>query len=307
MVEVDEPVIVEHPPLISWGAIFAGIFFVITASWLLFLLGSAIGVGIADASDLEAVGKGFGFGAAAWLVITTVLVYFLGSWLAARLAGIPDKRYGRFHGLVLWSAVGVLILILGSLGVSNVMQAGQSLISGTASVAGSVVQGAQNAASSPAAAEAADSPVVRDIQAMIKRQATQVVAEAGENASAEAGGGTPQVTQDELQQAVQNMDAQTLTQVAQELVTGDTEGAKNVVTVNTNLSEQEVNSLIDGISQAVNERVQQAKQEISDAVEKASSYTQAVMWALVVSSLLGLAGALFGGTIGARTNLRIIE
>src|SRR3569832_569620 len=49
--------------LISWGAIIAGLFFVITASWLLFLLGSAIGVSIADASDMEAIGKGFGLGA----------------------------------------------------------------------------------------------------------------------------------------------------------------------------------------------------------------------------------------------------
>src|SRR5688572_18819005 len=55
--------IVKRFPMISWGAVFAGLFFVITASWLLFLLGSAIGVGIADASDLEAMGKGFGVGA----------------------------------------------------------------------------------------------------------------------------------------------------------------------------------------------------------------------------------------------------
>jgi hypothetical protein len=35
-------------------------------------------------------------------------------------------------------------------------------------------------------------------------------------------------------------------------------------------------------------------------VEKASSYTQGVIWAMFFSSLLRLGGALFGGAMGAR-------
>lgn len=292
--------IVKRFPMISWGAVFAGLFFVITASWLLFLLGSAIGVGIADASDLEAMGKGFGVGAAIWLIITTVIVYFLGGWLAARLDGNPDKGNGLLHGLVVWSAVGVMILLLGSWGVSNIMQTGQALLGGAANAARTAVQGAGAAGTEAAQTGAGDSQLVTEIQEMIRQRATEVVAQAGAEAADNAAQGGQQPTQAELEQAIQNMDTQTLTQVARELIAGDTQGAKNAVAANTNLSEQQINTLVDGISQSVNERVAQAKQQISETVEKASSYTQGVIWAMFFSSLLGLGGALFGGAMGAR-------
>lgn len=300
MAVVDTSRITEPLPLINWGAIFAGLFFVITASWLLFLLGSAVGVGIADASDLEAMGKGFGVGAAIWLILSTIVVYFLGGWLAARVAGNPNTGNGVLHGLVLWSAVGVLILLLGSLGVSNAMQAGQSLITGAASVAKSAAQGAGAAGSAAADAGAGDSQLMQEIQAMIKQRAAAAVAQAGADVAAEGGGGVPPVSEGDLRQAIENMDAQTLTQVTRELIAGNTEGAKSTVAANTNLSEQQINSLIDGLAQTVNERKEQAQQQIKETTEKVSSYTQAVIWAMFLSSLLGLAAALMGGGKGAR-------
>src|SRR3569833_809814 len=98
---------------ISWGAIIAGLFFVITASWMLYLLGSAIGVSIADASDMEAIGKGFGLGAAIWIVLSGIISFFLGSWVAAWLSGRSDDNDGVLHGLTLWSVATVVMLVLG--------------------------------------------------------------------------------------------------------------------------------------------------------------------------------------------------
>lgn len=298
--------IVKRFPMISWGAVFAGLFFVITASWLLFLLGSAIGVGIADASNLEAMGTGFGVGAAVWLIVTTVIVYFLGGWLAARLDGNPDKGNGLLHGLVVWSAVGVLILLLGSWGVSNIMQTGQALLGGAASAARTAAQGAGAAGSQAAqnGAAVADSGLLTEIQEMIRQRAVEAAAQAGAEAASEAQGGQPAPTQNELEQAIQNMDAQTLTQVARQLIAGDTEGAKSAVAANTNLSQEQIDTLINGVSQSVNERVGQARQQISETVEKASAYTQGVIWTMFFSSLLGLGGALFGGALGARKTPR---
>ncbi|HEX5056460.1 MAG TPA: hypothetical protein VFX02_08170 [Gammaproteobacteria bacterium] len=297
---LDEPLMVKRMPLISWGAIFAGLFFVITASWLLFLLGSAIGVGIADASDMQALQKGFGAGAAAWLIVTTVVVYYLGAWLAARLAGNPDKGNGLLYGLVVWSAVGVLILLLGSWGVSNAMQAGQSLLSGVATAAKSAAQGAGNAGSAAANAASSNPQFVNDIQALIKQRMADAVAQAGTEAAAEAPQGGPAPTQEQLRQAIENMDTATLAQVTRQLVAGNTQGAKNALAANTNLSPQQIDTLINGASQAVNERVNQAKQQFGQTVEKVSDYTQGLIWAMFFSSLLGLGGALFGGAMGSR-------
>lgn len=302
--------IVKRFPMISWGAVFAGLFFVITASWLLFLLGSAIGVGVADATDMEAMGQGFGIGAAIWLIVTTVIVYFLGGWLAARLDGNPDKGNGLLHGLVVWSAVGVLILLLGSWGVSNIMQTGQALLGGAASTAQTLVQGANGqgqgangAGGTAAQTQAGDSQLVAEIGEMIRQRAVELTAQAGASVAEEAPGGQAP-TQQELEQAIQNMDTQTLTQVARELIAGDTRGAQNALAANTNLSEQQINTLVQGLSQTVNERVSQARQQISETVEKASTYTQGVIWTMFFSSLLGLGGALFGGALGARKTPR---
>src|SRR3569833_2600857 len=126
--------------LVSWGAIIAGLFFVITVSWLLFLLGSAVGISIADASDMEAIGKGFGLGAAIWIVLSGIISFFLGSWVAARLSGRPDDNDGMLHGLTLWSVVLVVMLVLGSWGIGSVIHAGQALINGTASIGKMVAQ-----------------------------------------------------------------------------------------------------------------------------------------------------------------------
>jgi hypothetical protein len=292
--------IVKRFPMISWGAVFAGLFFVITASWLLFLLGSAIGVGVADATDMEAMGQGFGIGAAIWLLVTTVIVYFLGGWLAARLDGNPDKGNGLLHGLVVWSAVGVLILLLGSWGVSNIMQTGQALLGGAART---IAQGADAAGGAAAESQAADSQLLSEIGEMIRQRAVELTAQAGAAAAEEAPGGQAPSRQ-ELEQAIRSMDTQTLTQVARELIAGNTQGARSALAANTNLSEQQINTLLQGLSQTVNERVGQARQRISETAEKASTYTQGVIWTLFFSSLLGLGGALFGGAIGARKTPR---
>lgn len=363
-------------PLISWGAVIAGLFFVIAASWLLFLLGSAIGVSIADASDLEAMGQGLGWGAIIWLILTEIVVFFIGGLLAARLAGRLNDMGGLLHGLTLWSAGTVLMLLLGSWGVGNVLQAGQSLISGAASIGKAVMQGVGAAGSTVAGA--ADSQLMTDIRAMIKRQVSQVAAQGQSGVSrgevqraidqvdaktiqsiarqivkgdiqgaqttlanntnlsrqevdqivknvsqqiaksptveqatqyldrqvnqimAQVSKTSPQVTQGELRQAVQNLDAGTLGEIAQQLVMGNTEQAKNILSANTNLSEQEINAVIDGISQQAGQRVEQAKQQVSQTVEQVSSYTQAVIWALFISSVLALVAALTGGSLGAR-------
>lgn len=363
-------------PVISWGAVFAGLFFVIAASWLLFLLGSAIGVSIADASDMDAIGKGLGWGAVIWIILTEIVVFFVGGVLTARLAGRLNDLDGLLHGLTLWGVGTVVMLLLGSWGVGNALQAGQSLISGVASMGKAVVRGVSAAGSTVAGA--ADSQLMTDVTSMIKRQAAQTAARGGGNVSAPeveraidqldaqtlqsiaqqiAKGDTqgaknalaratslsrqevdqivnnvsrqmaqspaveqvrqflnrqvnqalsqvsqtsPDVSRSELRRAVENLDAGTLGEIARNLVMGDTEGAKRVLSANTNLSEQDIDSVINGISQQVNQRVQQAKQRVGQTVEQASDYAQAVVWTLFVSALLALIAALIGGSLGAR-------
>jgi len=275
--------------LVSWGAIIAGLFFVITVSWLLFLLGSAVGISIADASDMEAIGKGFGLGAAIWIVLSGIISFFLGSWVAARLSGRPDDNDGMLHGLTLWSVATVVMLVLGSWGIGSVIHAGQALINGTASIGKMVAQRGD------LPADLNQLPLVTDVEAAVKRAAADALARTAD----QAGAGEP-VSAEEARRTIEQLNGRILERVAGQLIAGNPDRAKAVLAANTTLNEQQINALIDGAQQQVSQRVDEAKQKAKQVAEQVSTYTQAVMWAFFFSALLALVASLFGGKLGAR-------
>ena len=283
--------------LVSWGAIIAGLFFVITASWLLFLLGSAVGIGIADASDMEAIGKGFGLGVAIWIVLSGVVSFFLGSWVAARLSGRPDSNDGVLHGLTLWSVATVVMLMLSSWGVGSVVNAAQSLISGTASVGKTLAQ-----SGGLPSTDLTQSPLMTDVEAAIKRTAADALARSsGQMDTQDPTGAQQSVSSEETRQALNQLTGRTLERVAGQLIAGNVEGAKSVLAANTTLDEQQINTLVDGVRQQVSQRIEEAKQKAKEAADQVANYTQAVMWAFFFSALLALAASLWGGMLGSRT------
>lgn len=399
---VENTSVVEHdigPSQISWGAVIAGLVFVVSISWLMFVLGSAIGVGIADATDMEAMGEGLGTGAVVWILLTSLIAYFLGAMLVGRLAGNADKTAGMLNGVTLWSVATVLTLVLGYAGVSGLINSAQNLASGAARVGSAV--GAEMADGAQAVGNdlqaMADSPLATELQAMLKKRAASLAAEAagpgvsqqelttaaeqidtttlqtaatdllsgdpraarqtladnttltaeqidqlvqGINqelprltadqsdagggilnrlqnrlsqgaaeliADADAAGG-PQLRQQEVRRAIDQLTPEVLRRVGQQMLLGNTDAAKNTLVVNTDLSEQEIDEVVDGVSAEVEQQINEYRQQINAGLETASDYTQAVLWALFISSALGLAAAIFGGGIGADTvrNLSVV-
>lgn len=296
----------DGPPLLSWGAVLAGLVFVIAASWLLFLLGSAIGVSIADAADLEAVGDGLGTGVIVWMLLSSLIVFFIGALLTARLANRSDSAAGMLHGVTLWSVGTALMLLLGTWGVQGMIKAGGSAISTAVSAGASMGSAATGADAAGAGVEAlADSPVMTTVQARIKREIARALTQAQRPdpaaAQGAAGAAAPAVSQQELHRALDQIDADTLLAIAEPIVAGDLERAKEVLAVNTTLSEQEVDSVIDGVSREVGQQVEEARQKMEETVEKVSTYTQAVTWIAFVAAALGLAVSIGGGWLGAST------
>src|SRR5690606_41614479 len=132
----EEAVLETERPLISWGAIFAGRVFVVASTWLLILLGSAIGLSVAYVAGAAGVGQELGIGAVIWLLLTACVAYFLGSFVTARLAGKPERSAGMLHGVILWSVATVLMLVLGAWGIRGLFQEGGSVAGGAGSAAG---------------------------------------------------------------------------------------------------------------------------------------------------------------------------
>jgi len=88
------------------------------------LLGLALGVSIADATEGGAIGEGLGIGALIWMLISSLIAYFLGSLRAARLAGKTDRTVGMLHGLTLWGVATTLLVVFSSMGVMSLLQTG---------------------------------------------------------------------------------------------------------------------------------------------------------------------------------------
>jgi hypothetical protein len=381
--------------LISWGSVVAGLVFCVALSWLLYLLGLAIGVSVTDATDAEAIGSGLGTGAVIWIVLSSLLVFFLGAMLTARLSGKHDKTTGMLHGVTLWGAVTTLMLILAVAGVTGLLQTGQKVVSSTATVTANTASSLGGGATGTLdylarnASDVMDSKIVNNIQARLKRQASKLIAstdaqggadvsqrdvskaieqldndvlqdiaihlidgdtekakeilasktdltekqiedivkglskevEGIENeaedvqdrvkqqlasyiAGLDAPGG-PQLSTQEVSRALEELDIDTLQATTMQLVQGNTEGAKDILAARTNLTDAQIDDLVDGVNQQIEQTIAKYQKELNEATEAVATYTQAVLWAVFAASAIGLALSILGGSIGAATSKRL--
>ena len=145
---------------LSWGAVIAGSIIALMLQLLLNLLGIGVGVTtvapdphepqrsdsspLADATRMTVV----------WMAVSTLISLFIGGWIAARLAGIPDGTDGMLHGLLVWGLVMLvtLFLITTTLGrlMSGVGNAIGQAISLLGRLTGAAAQGAASVAGSAA-------------------------------------------------------------------------------------------------------------------------------------------------------------
>ncbi|MCE7915313.1 MAG: hypothetical protein DYH15_11710 [Nitrosomonas sp. PRO4] len=112
---------------INWGAILSGLVFILALGWLLFTLGSAIGLSIAEIhtlqDDISSKTTALGTAATVWMLATIVATYFLGGFLSGKVSGRSDKQTGLLHGVVLWSCTIIIGIIFSAIGVTGIMNA----------------------------------------------------------------------------------------------------------------------------------------------------------------------------------------
>lgn len=236
-------------PRISWGAVFAGLVVTLGLSWLLHLLGAAIGVSIEDASDTIALEDGVTGGAAVWLLLSWLVSFFVGSLVAARLAGSLEDFTGMLHGLVLWGTGTLVAVYLGYVGITSMLQTGTQLASATASAVAQTTYGVGSALASgtqqavKGVSQAMDTTVVNAVQNQLRDSAIQTAATMDE-----------QLSEQDIRSALNSIDARTLRRVTQDLIDGDQEGAAQLLASSTDLSEQDAQALINGAYEELEQR-----------------------------------------------------
>ena len=129
---------------ISWGAVIGGVVLALVVQILLGMLGLGIGLSTVDpATGDTPSAQAFGIGAGVWWIVSSLLALFIGGWVAAHLAGNPQRTDGMLHGLLTWAVTTLVTLYLIATGLGT-------LIGGTASMLGSVASSATQAAASVA-------------------------------------------------------------------------------------------------------------------------------------------------------------
>jgi hypothetical protein len=264
--------------------------FVLAISWLLYLLGAALGLTVMSPAEVPEAGEKLGRGAAIWILVTSLTAFFLGGLFTARIAGIIDKTEGMLHGLAVWGLSTLLALLLGAAGVSTLLQAGQSLVKGGAEL-GTKAAGAIGAADVDVNIP---SSVIAGLQARLKAEASQALARAAQD----AGG---KVSEEKARRALNQLDRETTTGIVVQLVRGNPESAKTILAANTTLNKAEVEQLIEGLSQEVSRYTQALQAQ----AKKTADYSVAVLWAVFISSSVGLIMAIIGGRLGAQAGVRI--
>jgi hypothetical protein len=289
---IEEEVVSSLParPPISWGAILAGVVFVLAISWLLYLLGVALGLTVVGPAEMPEAGEELGWSAAIWILVTSLIAFFLGGLFAARIAGIIDKTEGMLHGLAVWGLSTLLALLLGTAGVSTLLQTGQSLVKGGAAL-GTMAAGAIGAADIDINIP---SSVIAGLQARLKAEASQALARAAQDAEGK-------VSEERVRRTLDQLDRETTTGIVVQLVRGKPESAKAILAANTTLNQAEVGQLIKGLSQEVSSYMQALQVQ----AKKAADYSAAALWAVFISSSVGLIMAIIGGRLGAQAGIRI--
>jgi hypothetical protein len=86
---------------------------------------------------------------------------------------------------------------------------------------------------------------------------------------------------------------------------GNPEEAKDILAINTSLSESEIEAIVDGAQQEVQQKLDEAKVTINETTEAIGTYTQAMLWTAFIAGALGLVAGIVGGYTGAGTVRRI--
>jgi hypothetical protein len=96
---------------IWWGAIFAGAIITLLVSFMLGLLGIAIGAANVDFKNGIST-EGTGRSALIWWMVITVVAYFCGGCVAGRLAGVLRRGDAMLHGIVTWGVTTIAVAVL---------------------------------------------------------------------------------------------------------------------------------------------------------------------------------------------------
>ena len=106
---------------VNWGAILAGGLTALAISLLLNLLGTGIGFASIDPMEESNPLAGLGVGTAIWWTLSNLVALLAGGWIAGRTSGFPNKVDGGIHGFLAWGFYATVSFFLLTSTISSVL------------------------------------------------------------------------------------------------------------------------------------------------------------------------------------------
>ncbi|MEO0532141.1 MAG: hypothetical protein AAF266_16465 [Planctomycetota bacterium] len=117
--------------------------------------------------------------------------------------------------------------------------------------------------------------------------------------------GGESVSEEELREALAELDNEQLQTAATALAQGRTDDARDLLVEETDLKGAEVEEIIDGVTGAYKNRINRLAEYTEEASEKLSTYAMQLSWAAFATTAFGLAVSVVGGLCGADTSRRL--
>jgi hypothetical protein len=310
---------------ISWGAIFAGALTAIVVAFLLNLLGLGIGLTTIDPMTETKPFEGLGTGTLIWWGISNLAALFIGGMVAGRMSGLPANSDGGLHGFLAWALYLIIsfYLVTSTIGgIFNGMASAASSIF-TQSDASKIAQALQNA-------EQQGTDNTNTSINSIKRDAFQLISKAErynilpDNASNEVRQGINEVERDSqrflndlnLDENIEdffndlsielddNGDLTINAQGADEIL--NQEEIKDYLAENTELSEAEINGVINKWDRKIERTVDKAEAYYAEVKRKTTKVADetadaAGKYGIIAFFLflIGAGAAFAGGAVGS--------
>jgi hypothetical protein len=300
---------------VSWAAVFAGAVAAAVLSLILLILGTGLGMTAVSPWSQEGIGaKALGISTIVWLAVMQLLSAGMGGYLAGRLRtrwldAARDEVFFRdtAHGFLSWAVATLLTAALLSSAVTSIlgagMQAGASLVQGTASSAALAAGGAMAGRQGPSDAGNRGSSQAIDyfVDTLFRESSTPPTSTTGTDATPPASdlpGSTSErsAAQDSAEVARIFMNAD----LSQPLPPDELRHVAQIVAKRTGLSQQEAEQRVSQNHTRMQTRLQEAEAKARATADEARKATAASALWLFVSLLFGAFVASLAATFGGR-------
>lgn len=293
---------------ISWGAVFAGFLLALVVNLTLNLLGIGIGLGSINPAE-QGGADGLGIGSIIWYIVSTIISLLAGGYVAAHLAGVPNRNDSILHGLLSWCLFTIFSFYLLTTAVGKIVSVTGSVVGQAFSLVGQGASAVAPELANTAQEELQGSDfdvqrIVSEAQTLLRQTGKQdLQPENMEDEAQQAGQQVENAAEnpDELGEVVQRIFAKGDSVISDV----DKEAMANVLAARTDQSPAEARQTVDAWSQQYQEAKQkiaqlkeQATEQAEQAAEQAASAVSkaaiAGFFALIIGAIASGAGGLLG-------------